>query len=63
LPAATARTAISRSVIMPTIARERGIAAYHAWVPFERIRPVNISQENGKRHLLGLLIMNHRTLR
>jgi len=27
------------------IARERGIAAYRAWVPFERIRPVNISQE------------------
>ena len=28
-----------------TIARERGIAAYRAWVPFERIRPVNISQQ------------------
>jgi hypothetical protein len=27
------------------IARERGIAAYRAWVPFERIRPANISQE------------------
>ena len=27
------------------IARERGIAAYHAWVPFERIRPGNIPQE------------------
>ena len=27
------------------IARERGIAAYRAWVPFERIRPVSISQE------------------
>jgi hypothetical protein len=27
------------------IARERGIAAYHAWVPFERIRPANIPQE------------------
>jgi hypothetical protein len=27
------------------IARERGIAAYRAWVPFERIRPTNISQE------------------
>jgi hypothetical protein len=27
-----------------TIARERGIAAYRAWVPFERIRPANISQ-------------------
>ncbi|MGC2823348.1 MAG: hypothetical protein WA322_03795 [Pseudolabrys sp.] len=27
------------------IARERGIAAYRAWVPFERIRPDNISQE------------------
>jgi hypothetical protein len=28
-----------------TIARERGIAAYRAWVPFERIRPDNIPQE------------------
>jgi hypothetical protein len=27
------------------IARERGIAAYRAWLPFERIRPVNIPQE------------------
>ena len=27
------------------IARERGIAAYHEWVPFERIRPANIPQE------------------
>jgi hypothetical protein len=27
------------------IARERGIAAYRAWVPFERIRPDNIPQE------------------
>jgi hypothetical protein len=27
------------------IARERGIAAYRGWVPFERIRPTNISQE------------------
>jgi len=27
------------------IARERGIAAYRAWVPFERIRPVNIPKE------------------
>ncbi len=27
------------------IARERGIAAYRAWVPLERIRPVNIPQE------------------
>jgi len=27
------------------IARERGIAAYRAWVPFERIRPVGIPQE------------------
>jgi len=26
------------------IARERGIVAYRAWVPFERIRPANISQ-------------------
>jgi hypothetical protein len=36
------------------IARERGIAAYRAWVPFERIRPDNIPRrKNGKRHLLG----------
>jgi hypothetical protein len=28
-----------------TIARERGIAAYRAWVPFERIRPAGIPQE------------------
>jgi hypothetical protein len=27
------------------IARERGIAAYLAWVPFERIRPVSIPQQ------------------
>ncbi len=27
------------------IARERGIAAYRAWLPFERIRPANIPQE------------------
>jgi hypothetical protein len=28
-----------------SIARERGIAAYQAWVPLERIRPAHISQE------------------
>ncbi len=27
-----------------TIARERGIAAYRAWVPFEKIRPAHIPQ-------------------
>jgi hypothetical protein len=27
------------------IARERGIVAYRAWVPFERIRPANIPEE------------------
>ncbi len=27
-----------------TIARERGIAAYRAWVPLERIRPTNVPQ-------------------
>jgi len=27
------------------IARERGIAAYRAWLPFERIRPSHISQK------------------
>jgi hypothetical protein len=28
-----------------TIARERGIEAYRAWLPLERIRPANIPQE------------------
>ena len=28
-----------------TIARDRGIAAYRAWLPLERIRPEDISQE------------------
>jgi hypothetical protein len=28
-----------------TIARERGIAAYRAWVPFDRVRPADIRQE------------------
>ncbi len=28
-----------------TIARERGIAAYEAWKPFERIRPADCPQE------------------
>jgi hypothetical protein len=28
-----------------TIARERGIEAYRAWLPFERIRPEHIPQE------------------
>jgi hypothetical protein len=27
------------------IARERGIAAYRAWVPFDKIRPSDTSQE------------------
>jgi len=27
------------------IGRERGIAAYRAWLPLERIRPANIAQE------------------
>jgi len=27
------------------IARERGITAYRAWLPFERIRPAHISQQ------------------
>jgi hypothetical protein len=27
-----------------TIARERGIAAYRAWLPLERIRPANVPQ-------------------
>jgi hypothetical protein len=27
------------------IARERGIAAYRAWVPFDRIRPADITQD------------------
>jgi hypothetical protein len=29
-----------------TIARERGIGAYRAWLPFERIRPPHISQQD-----------------
>jgi len=29
-----------------SIARERGIAAYRAWVPLERIRPASIPQQN-----------------
>jgi hypothetical protein len=29
-----------------TIARERGIAAYRAWLPLERIRPTHISQQD-----------------
>ena len=28
-----------------TIARERGIEAYRAWLPLERIRPAHIAQE------------------
>ena len=28
-----------------TIARERGIEVYRAWLPLERIRPANVSQE------------------
>jgi hypothetical protein len=28
-----------------TIARERGIAAYRAWLPLERIRPADCPQE------------------
>jgi len=28
-----------------TIARERGIAAYRAWEPFERIRPADFPQD------------------
>ena len=28
-----------------TIARDRGIAAYQAWLPLERIRPANIPQQ------------------
>ena len=45
------------------IARERGIAAYRAWVPFERIRPEIFRRKNGKRHLLGRPTTNHLTLR
>jgi hypothetical protein len=33
-----------------TIARERGIAAYRAWVPLEQIRPAHISQEAWEEH-------------
>jgi hypothetical protein len=45
------------------IARERGIAAYRAWVPFERIRPAGFPRKDGKRDLLGPLITNRHTLR
>ena len=31
------------------IARERGIAAYRAWLPFERIRPTHCSQREWER--------------
>jgi hypothetical protein len=33
------------------IARERGIAAYRAWMPFERIRPVSIPQQKMGRDI------------
>ena len=36
-----------------SIARERGIVAYRAWVPFERIRPAEIPQPYGKRPMRG----------
>lgn len=32
------------------IARERGIAAYRAWVPLERIRPAHIPQAKWEEH-------------
>src|SRR5689334_2040157 len=35
----------NRLGLRKAIARERGIAAYRAWLPFERIRPVSIPQE------------------
>jgi hypothetical protein len=47
---AAVRTAISTLArwnifwLRNTIARERGIAAYRAWVPFEKIRPPHIAQ-------------------
>ena len=43
------------------IARERGIAAYRAWVPFERIRPVGIPQEKWEEAFAWPA--NNRTLR
>ena len=33
------------------IARELGIAAYRAWLPFERIRPVSIPQGKWERNI------------
>ena len=33
------------------IAHERGIAAYRAWEPHERIRPDDFPRKNGKRHM------------
>jgi hypothetical protein len=34
-----------RFYLRSAIARKRGITAYRAWVPFERIRPAHIPQE------------------
>jgi hypothetical protein len=45
------------------IARERGIAAYRAWVPFERIRPTNISQEKWEEEFAGPPMISHHTHR
>src|ERR1700675_2661656 len=35
------------------IARERGVAAYRAWVPLERIRPAHIPQEKWEQAFAG----------
>jgi hypothetical protein len=45
-----------------TIARERGIAAYRAWVPFDKIRRLTLVRKNGRRDLLGPPTTNHHTL-
>jgi len=45
------------------IARERGIAAYRAWLPFERIRPASIPQPEWEKHSPGPPTTNRPTLR
>ena len=45
------------------IARERGIAAYRAWLPLERIRPVHIPQEQWEEAFAWPANNNHHTLR
>lgn len=46
-----------------TIARERGIAAYRAWVPLRESDQPTFLRKNGKRHLHGPPIISRHTLR